>query len=142
MDEEYSYEIQRGRAFDEDPEFNGNYADQEVADHEALMKPEVERPVRVLGEIKNPPQRRSRRVPVPTPNTRIQFIPASTAANFSCPRHGLPETPSPQSTTSNSFSRQRIRIFSPMNIISEVVGLKGIFPRAEGKVSVHILFDL
>jgi len=31
MDEEYSYEIQRGRAFDEDPDFNDNYADQGVA---------------------------------------------------------------------------------------------------------------
>ena len=57
MDEEYSYEIQRGRAFDEDPDFNDNYADQEVAEHESLMETEVKRPVRVvLGEIKNPPQ--------------------------------------------------------------------------------------
>jgi len=57
MDEEYSHEIQRGRAFDEDPDFNDNYADQEVAEHESLMETEVKRPVRVvLGEIKNPPQ--------------------------------------------------------------------------------------
>ena len=42
MDEEYSYEIQTGRAL---PEFN---ADQEVADHGILMEPEVERPVRVV----------------------------------------------------------------------------------------------
>jgi len=47
MDEEYSYEVRRGRSFDEDPEFNDNYADQEVADHESLMERKIERSVRL-----------------------------------------------------------------------------------------------
>jgi len=41
MDEEYSYEVRRGRSFDEDPEFNDNYAGQEIANHESLMEPEL-----------------------------------------------------------------------------------------------------
>ena len=88
MDEEYSYEIQTGRAL---PEFNDNYADQEVAEHESLMETEVKRPVRV-----------------------------------GCCRV-TPSSPTLVGTLSTEPS---------MGIISEVINLKAIFRRVEGKISM------